>query len=120
MNVSAIITRRYGNKTNWTLGENEPKTNPIKANLQKAQMFVTTFLTKYYENILNLTLFENKANKMPKQTQFKAKQSQFQRQKNAALHLFAVGCRTEKIIMLFKSLSGKCQLVLAVLPDNIN
>jgi len=30
MNVNAIITTRYENKTNWTPGENEPKTNPIK------------------------------------------------------------------------------------------
>ena len=45
----------------------------------------------------------------PIQTQYKAKQTQFQRQKNAALHLFAVGGRMEKI-MLFKSLSGKCRL----------
>ncbi|MBW8039056.1 MAG: hypothetical protein FVQ85_03555 [Planctomycetes bacterium] len=32
MNVSNFITKDYEDKTNWTLGENEPKTNPIKAN----------------------------------------------------------------------------------------
>jgi hypothetical protein len=32
MNVTAFITWGYENKSNWTLGENEPKTNPIKAN----------------------------------------------------------------------------------------
>ena len=29
MNVSNLYTKDYGNKPNWTLGENEPKTNPI-------------------------------------------------------------------------------------------
>ena len=33
MNVSSILTTNYENKSNWTLGENEPNTNPIKANL---------------------------------------------------------------------------------------
>ena len=82
-----------------------------KPNFQKAQMNVNNVLTVDYEN---KTLGERgknkpnskpkqtqsnpiKANKMPKQTQYKPKQSQFQRQKNAALHLFAVGGRTEKI-----------------------
>ncbi len=32
MNVNKVLTKEYENKTNWTLGENEPKTNPIKAN----------------------------------------------------------------------------------------
>ncbi len=33
MNVNKVLTKDYENKPNWTLGENEPKTNPIKANL---------------------------------------------------------------------------------------
>ena len=36
-----------------------------KANLQNAQMNVTSFLTKEYENISNCTLAENKANTKP-------------------------------------------------------
>jgi len=28
MNVTSIITKDYENKSNWTLGENEPNTNP--------------------------------------------------------------------------------------------
>ncbi len=32
MNVSAVKTKEYENKCNWTLGENEPNTNPIKPN----------------------------------------------------------------------------------------
>ncbi len=83
-------------------------------------MNVTSIITKDYENKPRLRA-------PAKQTQFKAKQTQClpaisvvgQRQKNAALHLFAVGCRT-RIIMFFKSLFGKYQLIFAVLPDNIH
>ena len=65
MNVNVFPTKDYENKSNWTLGENEPKTNPIKANLLNAQMNVSSFLTKDYENIPNWTLFENKAKTKP-------------------------------------------------------
>ncbi|MHC4685930.1 MAG: hypothetical protein ACYTEW_16675 [Planctomycetota bacterium] len=33
MNVNKVLTKDYENKPNWTLGENEPKTNPIKPNV---------------------------------------------------------------------------------------
>jgi len=46
VNVTSFITKDYENIANWTLGENKPNTNPIKANTKP-----------------------NKANKMPKQTQ---------------------------------------------------
>ena len=29
MNVNKVLTNDYEDKTNWTLGENEPNTNPI-------------------------------------------------------------------------------------------
>ncbi len=32
MNVNNVLTKDYENKTNWTLGENEPKTNPNEPN----------------------------------------------------------------------------------------
>ena len=32
MNVSIFSQMAYEYKSNWTLGENEPNTNPIKAN----------------------------------------------------------------------------------------
>ncbi len=50
MNVNKVLIRDYENKPNWTLGENEPKTNPIKAKFKKAKMNVTTIITKGYEN----------------------------------------------------------------------
>jgi hypothetical protein len=37
MNVNVFPTKDYENKSNWTLGENEPKTNPIKANFKCPQ-----------------------------------------------------------------------------------
>ena len=79
-------------------------------------MNINNVLTMDYENISNWAICENK----PKQTQclpaiyVVVGQSQY----NAALCLFAVGSRTE-IIILFKSLSGKYQLIFAVLSDSI-
>ena len=34
MNVNSFITKDYDNKHNWTLGENEPNTNPIQSQFQ--------------------------------------------------------------------------------------
>jgi len=71
MNVTSLITKDYENKSNWTLGENKPNSNPIKPNFGKAKMNVNKVLTKDYENIPNLTLCENKANTNPIQSQTK-------------------------------------------------
>jgi hypothetical protein len=30
MNVSAFLQKDYENKSNWTIGENKPNSNPIK------------------------------------------------------------------------------------------
>jgi len=62
MNVSCYSTMDW---EKWTLGErgkNEPKTNPIKANLLNAQMNVNKVLTKEYEKKLNWALYENEPN----------------------------------------------------------
>ncbi len=32
--ANSVLTKDYENKRDWTLGENEPKTNPIKANFK--------------------------------------------------------------------------------------
>ena len=73
MNVTSFITTDYENNSNWTLGENEPNSNPIKANLKRAKMDVNSSITKDYENISDWTLGENKPNTKP----IKAKQSQY-------------------------------------------
>ncbi len=71
MNVNKVLTKDYENKSNWTLGENEPKTNPNEANFQKAKINVNFYSTKDYENKLNWALFENEPNTNPIQTQTK-------------------------------------------------
>ncbi len=48
MNVNPYNTMAYENKSNWTLGQNKPNSNPIKPNLQKAKMNVNLTLTKDY------------------------------------------------------------------------
>ncbi len=50
MNVNPYNTTDYENKSNWTLGENKPNSNPIKPNFQKAKMNANVFVTKDYEN----------------------------------------------------------------------
>jgi len=54
MNVNKVLTKDYENISNWTLGENEPNTNPIRTQTNPI-----------------------KANKMPIQTQNKPNQTQF-------------------------------------------
>ena len=70
MNVSIYLQTAYENKSNWTLGENKPNTNPIKPNLPDAQMSVNSILTKDYERNDIFAVPENKPNSNPKQTQF--------------------------------------------------
>ena len=91
LNVNKEMAREYAKKTLGQHGKNEPKTNPIrtqskpikanfpaprgetnpiqtqyKPNLLNAQMNVTSFLTKDYENVPLRRRGENK----PNQTQF--------------------------------------------------
>ena len=54
MNVTSLRKADYAKKDTWSSGKNKPKTKPIQSQSNPI-----------------------KANKMPKQTQFKAKQSQF-------------------------------------------
>ncbi|HUS74082.1 MAG TPA: hypothetical protein VMY06_13565 [Sedimentisphaerales bacterium] len=84
MNVNKVLTRDYENTSNCKLCENKANTKPNKANLPDDQMNVNKVLTKDYENKSNCSLAENKPNTKPIQSQYKPKQSQFQRQKNAA------------------------------------
>jgi hypothetical protein len=41
----------YENKSDWTLGENKPNSNPIKPNFQRAKMNVNLTFTKDYRKI---------------------------------------------------------------------
>jgi len=49
MNLTSLITVDYENKSNWTLGENEPNTNPIKPNLPEGKIDAKCVVTKDYE-----------------------------------------------------------------------
>ncbi len=51
MNVTTILTRDYENISNWTLGENEPNSNPIKPNLPEGKIDAKCVFTKDYEEI---------------------------------------------------------------------
>jgi len=73
MNVSILLQMDYENKCDWTLGENKPKTNPIKPNFQKAQMNVNSLITKDYRKNDDFAVRKNKPNSnpiKPNQTQF--------------------------------------------------
>ena len=65
MNVSSVLTTDYGNKSNWTLGENKPNSNPNKANLKRAQMNVNSLITKDYRKYDDFAVQKNKANSKP-------------------------------------------------------
>jgi len=51
MNVNPYNTTDYENKSNWTLGENEPNTNPIKANLVRRRRIANECKLTYNEGL---------------------------------------------------------------------
>jgi len=55
----------YVNKHNWTLGQNKPNSNPIKANFRKAQMNVNSLITKDYRKYDDFAARKNKPNSNP-------------------------------------------------------
>ncbi len=65
MNVSIFSQKAYENKSNWTLGENKPNTNPNKANLLDAQMNVNSLITKDYRKNDAFAVQKNKPNSNP-------------------------------------------------------
>ena len=71
MNVNLYNTTDYENKSNWTLGENKPNSNPNKPNSRKAKMKLNPYSTKDYENIANWALGQNKPNTNPNKPNFK-------------------------------------------------
>ncbi len=65
MNIIPYNTTDYENKRNWTIGQNKPNSNPIKANLRKPKMNVNLTLTKDYRKKDDFTVRINKANSNP-------------------------------------------------------
>ncbi len=62
MNVNTLVTMTYENNSNWTLGQNKPKTNPIKPNFKKAKMNVSSLITKDYRKKDDFVVRINKPN----------------------------------------------------------
>ena len=65
MIVNTYNTTDYKNKSNWTLGENKPNSNPIKPNFKKAKMNANVFVTKDYGNETAFRPQKNKPNSNP-------------------------------------------------------
>jgi len=65
MNVNPYNIKAYENKSNWTLGENKPNSNPNKANSRKAQMNVNSLITKDYIKYDDFAVQKNKPNSNP-------------------------------------------------------
>jgi hypothetical protein len=62
MNVYTYNTGDYENKSNWTLGQNKPNSNPIKPNFQKAQMNVNLYVIEDYRKKDDFIVRINKPN----------------------------------------------------------
>jgi len=65
MNVNSLITMNYENISDWTLGQNKPNSNPIKANSRKAKMNVNSLITKGYRKKDDFAVRKNKPNSNP-------------------------------------------------------
>ncbi len=48
MNVKSYNTTDYERKSDWTLGDNKPNSNPIKPIFRKAKMNINSIITKDY------------------------------------------------------------------------
>ncbi len=62
MNVKLYNTTDYERNCNWTLGENKPNSNPIKANLKRAKMNINLTITKDYRKKDDFLVRINKPN----------------------------------------------------------
>jgi hypothetical protein len=62
MNVNIFNTTDYEKKSDWTIGESKPNSNPIKPNFQKAKMNINSLITKDYRKNDDFTVRINKPN----------------------------------------------------------
>jgi len=65
MNINPYNSTVYENKSNWTLGENKPNSNPNKPNFQKAKMNISSLITKDYRKKDDFAVQKNKPNSKP-------------------------------------------------------
>jgi hypothetical protein len=62
MNVNSLISMNYENISDWTLGQNKPNSNPIKANFKKAKMNVNLYVIEDYRKKDDFEVRINKPN----------------------------------------------------------
>jgi len=65
MNVNIYNTRDYENKSDWTIGQSKPNSNPIKPNLRKAKMNVNLYIIEDYRKKDDFIVRINKPNSKP-------------------------------------------------------
>ena len=65
MNLNLYNTKDYENKWQRRVRKNEPNTNPIKPNLRKAKMNISSIITKDYRKKDDFTVRINKPNSKP-------------------------------------------------------
>ncbi len=65
MNVNPYNRTDYENKSNWTLGESKPNSNPNKPNLRKAKMNVNLYVIEDYRKKDDFAVRKNKPNSNP-------------------------------------------------------
>ncbi len=65
MNLNLYNTTDYERKRDWTLGENKPNSNPIKANFKRAKMNINSLTTKDYRKKDDFVVRINKPNSKP-------------------------------------------------------
>jgi len=71
MNVNSLATRDYENISDWTLGENKPKTNPIQTQTNPISQRVKLMQSVYLQRIIKKNADKGFEKTKPKQTQFK-------------------------------------------------
>ncbi len=71
LNVNKVLAKDYDRMDTWSIGKNEPKTNPNEPKLKKAKMNVTSIITVGYENMSNWAICENEPNSNPNKPNFR-------------------------------------------------
>ena len=92
MSINPVKTKHYGNFRLLGRRKNKPNSNPIKPNLRKAKMNASSVKKREYVN-------KPPHRPQPKQTQFKANQTQFHRHQQP-LNQAANGGNLKMIVVL--------------------
>ncbi len=71
MNVNLYNTTAYEYKSNWTLGQNKPNSNPIKPNFRKAKLNVSLYIIEDYRKKDDFSVRINKPNSRKTQNERK-------------------------------------------------